>query len=120
MIIDHLRPWEKLPQENFDSFDCDWVWVVRDPEIKAALLAAPAHGTVFLLRIVRYSDLPSNWLMVLMKYARKEWVRRGYDRYFTFLSWEHEEERAILKAMRRDGANIEEFRGSCVGGRAHA
>lgn len=119
MTIEHLKAGQVLPVLlGFGRYDPSWVWVVRDDNgrMAAALIASPAHDAVVLLTIQRWGELRPNWIHVLMTRVGEECLTRGFDRFITWLAMDRDEERAIARAMKRHGAQLERFDGECVAG----
>ena len=108
MQIRHPREGDVLPLPMmFQSFDPDWIWLMGN----AILVAAPAHDTVMLIRLVRFGDMPPTWINRMLKQAIKESRDRGFRRYMTWLSSDNEEEKKLKTIAQRYGANCEPFKG---------
>lgn len=114
MTIKHPRSGDVLPipLEFTGKFDTDWIWLMGN----AILIAAPAHDTVLLLRLVRFGDMPPTWIHRLLRQALKEARERGYVRFLTWLSSEVEEERKLRTIAQRYGAHFEPFKGELAAG----
>lgn len=114
MKIYHPREGDVLPipLEFSGKFDGAWIWIMGN----AILIAAPAHDTVLLLRLVRFGDMPPTWIHRLLRQALKESRERGYGRFLTWLSSEIEEERKLRTIAQRYGAHFGPFKGELAAG----
>lgn len=92
---------------GFDLLDPDWAWVaVVDSTVRAALLAAPCHGVVMVVRLV--VEPGYGWALPrLLRAFIRDAVRRGYAGYVCSLDKERKEEAKILKALKRAGKVVE-------------
>ena len=84
-----MRQGEIVPLPlGFQRLDPDWTWVVtQQGDIVGAVLAAPCHGLVMLVRVVM---LPGHGKLLprLLRHCVKAWLHRGYSSYIIYLGSE--------------------------------
>lgn len=114
MEIKHPREGDVLPIPlEFQTFDPAWVWLYGE----AVLIAGGAHDIVFLLRIVRWGEMPPTWIHRLLRHVIKECRERGYRKFMVWLEDDSEEEKKLLDiAHKFYGANYQPFRGDLAVG----
>lgn len=113
MEIKHPREGDVLPIPlEFQNFDPNWVWIMGN----AVLIAGGAHDLVFLLRLVRWGEMPPLWTHRLFQHVLKECRQRGYHRFMVWLAKDLYEERKLLEIAGKAGARFEPFTGDVAVG----
>lgn len=111
MEVRHPRAFEKLPvMTGIEHFDPDWIWLYGS----SILIAAPAHDSVILLRLIRFGEMPALWMHRLLREVSRECLKRGYRRWLTWIGDDEKELHAAAKAYR---AQYEPFVGRIAVGR---
>lgn len=96
---------------EFTSYDPGWCWVYGN----TVLIAAGAHDTVILLRLIRFGEMDSPlWIHRLLRHVIQECRERGFRRFMTWLADDVYEEEQLMKIATRYGATFEPFRGDLV------
>jgi len=95
-----------------------WLWLLCDDvgTVKMALLAAPVHGLVFIVRLWSAEDAPKFLLRRLLRSFASECLDRGFKAGMTFLSVDQPKEVKLAKLALRYGATGIGFTGFCYGG----
>lgn len=97
--------------ENYPALDHDWIWVAEEGgKIVASLFAAPAHGTVILLRL---NSKATNLTTVrrLLGEALQSMKERGYPMFISFLDATQVKELKLAKMIQRYGGQLIAFSG---------
>lgn len=113
--VRNMRRGESVPlPHGFQHLDPDWTWVLTwQGDTVGAVLAAPCHGLVMLVRVVM---LPGHGELLprLLRHCVKEWMRRGFTGYFTYLG-DNEAEHKLRRILSK-GKVMEIPQQTCVGG----
>lgn len=112
MVIRTMFAWESLPatlRTGFENLPIDrnWIWVASvNGAIKGAIVAAPAHGMVVMLRIAvdpKASLANRSLLRNLLKNFLADVSSRGYKGYLVCLDTDRKEEQALSRIVKRAG-----------------
>lgn len=88
--VRHMHTWDIFPTSLWagDKLNTHWVWVAADDRDRpvGALITAPAHGVVMLLRVWLADDAPRHLLLTMLRSAARECKALGMDKWMTFLN----------------------------------
>jgi len=108
-----LRTGEILPTSlntGFDSvsqIDPAWIWVIDGERgIESALVAAPAHGLVVLLRVAAFPWAKPANLVKLLRRVMHDCHDRGYGTYMVNVDTNDHNAAALIRIITRAGGRI--------------
>lgn len=109
----HLDKNEEIPQFGHGIPDSplsqrDWVWVAlssKDDSPLAILVAAPAQGLAYLMRIYAIKDAPRSVFVGLLRKSLADIHSRGYTKYLTTLSLDRPEEAKLARLIEKAGGS---------------
>jgi hypothetical protein len=109
-VLEELRELE-TGMENYPALDQDWVWVIEENgRIVASLFAAPAHGTVILLRLNSKAASPYA-IRRLLGEALQSMKARGYPMFISFLDATQVKELKLARLIQHYGGQLIPFSG---------
>lgn len=119
--VRHLHYGEQLPEGVWpqpDRVDPHYVWVLSDElgRILAVVVAAPAHGTLILLRAWASPLAPTTAMMQLFRQIKKEAPSMGVNTWMVMLSANLEKELKLAKIALRYGGSGHPFIGFIYSG----
>lgn len=121
ITIRNYIPGEPLPAAlatGYEGGQCDprWIWIAAlDDAPVAVLVAAPAHVTVILMRLI-VLPAASAAIAPLLRHALDECNARGYLTYVTWVDPSRPVEASLLRIVRASGGmQIARPQVACVG-----
>lgn len=102
--VRHPEVGEILPGEyrQYPAPDPDWVWMCEGEQgIAGYLMASPCHGMVMMVRAIKVTGRPANWLLSCIRQARRECAERGYEGWFMPLAVTNDTDQSIFRIARR-------------------
>jgi hypothetical protein len=94
---------------GFEAFriDPEWQWVVvQDGRVVAHLLAANAHGLLFILRLTAFPEAPRGWLVRMLRQVLRDAKTQGCLGYVTFLSDQSPREVKLMRVVEKAGGML--------------
>ena len=81
-----------------------WVWTAEeDGEALGLLMAAPAHGLIYMMRLCVKKGAPSLTALFLLRGCMREAQKRGFKGFFTHVDPTGEIDRRVLGTCRKSG-----------------
>jgi hypothetical protein len=102
VTIRNLRAEEKLPSHFRTGYENmpvmpDWCWLAEENgKALGALLAAPAHGVLFLMRLYTIDGAPTEVTTSLLLQCLSDADKRGYQGFLTYVNPQREAEGKLM------------------------
>ena len=102
VTVRNLRADEKLPSHFRTGYENmpimgDWCWLAEeDGKALGALLAAPAHGVLYLMRLYTIDGAPTNVATSLLLTCLSDAANRGYQGFLTYVNPMREQEGKLM------------------------